>query len=391
MTFTIVGLGYVGLSLSILLSTKHEVLAVDINQKKIDLVNQKISPFKDREIQEYLKDQKLNLRATNNQLECYEKSNYIIICTPTNYNSIKGSFDTNSVENTIKEIRAINRDALIIIKSTIPYGFTNKMRSKFKCDNIIFSPEFLRESRALHDNLYPARIVVGDNTNEAKNFGKILADCAVKNSEEIPILFMKSSEAEAVKLFSNTYLAMRISFFNELDSFAEVNDLSSKKLITGISHDPRIGDYYNNPSFGYGGYCLPKDTKQLLDSFDNIPNKIIKAVVDSNKTRKEFVVKSILKQNPKKVGVYRLIMKNESDNFRESAVLDIINSLLENNLEVIVYEPFYKSGIALVDVNIENNFEKFASESDIIIANRMAKELDDFKEKVYSRDVFLEN
>ena len=228
------------------------------------------------------------------------------------------------------------------------------MRSKFKCDNIIFSPEFLRESRALHDNLYPARIVVGDNTNEAKNFGKILADCAVKNSEEIPILFMKSSEAEAVKLFSNTYLAMRISFFNELDSFAEVNDLSSKKLITGISHDPRIGDYYNNPSFGYGGYCLPKDTKQLLDSFDNIPNKIIKAVVDSIETQRSLL-KSILKQNPKKVGVYRLIMKM-SQIISEKVQIYIINSLLENNLEVIVYEPFYKS-IALVDVNIENNFE----------------------------------
>ena len=391
MIFTIVGLGYVGLSLSILLSTKHKVLAFDIDQGKIDSVNHRISPINEIEIHEYLKNQKLNLKATNDKIECYEKSDHIIICTPTNYDPIKGSFDTNTVESTIKEIKAINKKALIIIKSTIPFGFTDKMRTKYECDNIIFSPEFLRESRALYDNLYPSRIVVGDNTKEAENFAKTLADCALKNSKEIPILCMKSGEAEAVKLFSNTYLAMRISFFNELDTFAESNDLLSQNLIAGISNDPRIGNFYNNPSFGYGGYCLPKDTKQLLDNFNNIPNKIIKAVVESNQTRKEFIVNSILKKNPKIVGVYRLIMKNESDNFRESAVLDIIKSLVDNNLEVIVYEPLVKSNPISKELNLENNFKKFTDKSDIIIANRMTKELEDFIDIVYSRDVFLEN
>ncbi len=391
MIFTIVGLGYVGLSLSILLSTKHKVLAFDIDQNKVDLVNEGISPIKDRDIKEYLKNQKLNLKATNDKIESYAKSDHIIICTPTNYDPVEGSFDTNSVESSIKEIKAINKDALIIIKSTIPFGFIKKMRTKFKCDNIIFSPEFLRESRALYDNLYPSRIVVGDETKEAENFAKTLADCAIKNSREIPILCMKSDEAEAVKLFSNTYLAMRISFFNELDSFAEANDLSSQNLIDGTSHDPRIGNFYNNPSFGYGGYCLPKDTKQLLDNFNNIPNKIIKAVVESNQTRKDFIVNSILKKNPKIVGVYRLIMKSESDNFRESAVLDIIKSLVDNNLKVIVYEPLLKSSSILREVTLENNFKKFTSKSDIIIANRINKELEDFKDIVYSRDIFLEN
>ena len=391
MIFTIVGLGYVGLSLSILLSSKYEVLGFDIDQNKIDQVNNRVSPVEDKEIKEYFKSERLNLKATNNKQNCYEKSDCIIICTPTNFDPIKGSFDTNSVENTIKDINAINKEALIVIKSTIPFGFTNKMRTKFNSNNILFSPEFLRESKALYDNLYPSRIIVGDDTTKAESFANIMADCALKDSKEIPVLTMKSREAEAVKLFSNTYLAMRISFFNELDSFAEVNNLSSKKLITGISHDHRIGNFYNNPSFGYGGYCLPKDTKQLLENYNNIPNNIIKAVVESNQTRKMFIVNSILKKKPKIVGIYRLIMKNESDNFRESAVLDIIKSLVDNNMKVIVYEPLVKSSQILEEVKLENNFQNFTSKSDIIIANRKTKELEDFKDIVYSRDLFLEN
>ena len=391
MIFTVVGLGYVGLSLSILLSTRYKVLAFDIDQEKIDLLNNKVSPIKDVEIQEYLENKKLDLKATNNKKECYEKSNYIIICTPTNYDSIKGSFDTNSVENTIKEINAVNKEALIIIKSTVPFGFTNKMRTKFGSKNILFSPEFLRESSALNDNLFPSRIIVGDDTYQAENFAKILAECAQKNSKQIPILYMKSSEAEAVKLFSNTYLAMRISFFNELDGFAETNNLSTQKLIAGTSYDPRIGNFYNNPSFGYGGYCLPKDAKQLLKNYDNVPNKIIRAVVESNEVRKEFIVNSILKKKPKIVGVYRLIMKNNSDNIRESAVLDIIDMLIKRQVCVLVFEPLVDKNSIPDGIELIGSLKTLASKSDVIIANRKSKQLDRYNNKIYSRDLFMKD
>lgn len=390
MIFTIVGLGYVGLSLSILLSTKHKVLAFDIDQGKIDSVNHRISPINEIEIHEYLKNQKLNLKATNDKIECYEKSDHIIICTPTNYDPIKGSFDTNTVESTIKEIKAINKKALIIIKSTIPFGFTDKMRTKYECDNIIFSPEFLREGKALYDNLYPSRIVIGDKTIKGRQFAKLLTNSTYISKKKINIHLMESMEAEAVKLFSNTYLAMRVAFFNELDTFSEVNKVSSKDIISAVSDDPRIGNYYNNPSFGYGGYCLPKDTKQLLRTYKKIPNKLIKAVIDSNKTRKLFISNSIKKKYPKRIGVFRLAMKSGSDNFRDSAVLDLIKILKKQNLQIYLYEPLLKKS-NIKNVLLINNFEQFISVSDLIIANRMSNKLIKVKNKVYTRDLFGEN
>jgi UDPglucose 6-dehydrogenase len=390
MKITVVGTGYVGLSLAVLLSQKHEVCALDIDPVKIDKINNRISPFKDNEIEKFLKERDLSLTATNNTADSYLNSQYVIIATPTNYDSETGSFDTSSVEKTILEILQYNKDAVIIIKSTVPFGFTDNARKQFNTSKIIYSPEFLRESKALYDNLHPSRIIVGDFSKEADVFAKMLLDCSNKKSKDVSIFLMKSNEAEAVKLFSNTYLAMRISFFNELDSFSEVNELSTLEVIKGISSDPRIGNYYNNPSFGYGGYCLPKDTQQLLANYKSIPNSIIKAVVDSNKTRKEFIVNSILEKSPKTVGVYRLVMKNDSDNFRESAVLDIIKKLQEKEIKILLYEPYFE-GSEIDGIPVIRDLNSFIINSELIIANRFSADLEVVQDKVYSRDLFGEN
>ena len=390
MKVCVVGTGYVGLSLAVLLSQKYQIVALDISEERVNLINNKKSPIKDLDLDEFLKNKKLNLFATTNKNDAYEGAEFIIITTPTNYNIETGSFDTSIVEEVISDALIKNSEAFIVIKSTIPLGFTDSMRKKFGNKNIVFSPEFLRETKALYDNLYPSRIVVGDDTKRAKDFGNMLSKCSLNIEDKNKLFYMKSKEAEAVKLFSNTFLAMRISFFNELDSFAEINDLSSEKIIEGISADPRIGDYYNNPSFGYGGYCLPKDTKQLLNNFNKIPNKIIKAVVDANETRKDFIVNSILKKAPKTVGIYRLIMKEGSDNFRESAVLDVLKKLKDKKIKLILYEPLISYEF-FEGYEIINDLQHFISKSDLIIANRLSKDLAHVNDKVYSRDIFHEN
>tara|TARA_Y100000741_G_scaffold365181_1_gene360094 strand:+ start:103 stop:1275 length:1173 start_codon:yes stop_codon:yes gene_type:complete len=390
MKICVVGTGYVGLSLSVLLSQKHQITALDISDEKIKLINNKKSPIKDLELEDYLQNKSLKLNATLNKDEAYSNADYVIIATPTNYDVKTGSFDTSSVEQVISDCIVINPEALIIIKSTIPLGFTDSMRQKFQKRDIIFSPEFLRESNALYDNLYPSRIVIGDDSKKALEFGKILINCSLKSENEVQLLCMDSKEAEAVKLFSNTFLAMRISFFNELDSFAEIQNLSSEKIIEGVSADQRIGNYYNNPSFGYGGYCLPKDTKQLLDNFNKIPNNIIKAVVESNKTRKKFIVNSILNKFPGTVGVYRLIMKEGSDNFRESAVLDIIEELRRRKIKIILYEPLITEK-QFKEIEVIRSISDFISKSDLVIANRLSSDLIHVRNKVYSRDIFQKN
>lgn len=388
MTFSIVGIGYVGLSLSVLISKHHKVIALDIDKDRVDLVNNGLSPVKDHDLELALKQNNLNLKATVDQNVAYEKARYVIIATPTNYDSKTGSFDTTSVENVIRDVTAINSEITIVIKSTIPIGFTDKMKKKFGKKNIFFCPEFLRESSALYDNYYPSRIVLGSKSNEAKYFSEILSNCAKK--KDIPILFMDSKEAEAVKLFANTFLAMRVAFFNELDSFGEVHKLNSKNIIDGIVSDDRIGNFYNNPSFGYGGYCLPKDTQQLLQNFKDVPNEIITAVVKANATRKNFIVESILKKDVKKVGIYRLIMKTDSDNFRDSAVLDIIQKLKNNGIKITVYEPLLKEKV-FKEALVIKNLKEFIEHSDLIIANRMSDELESVIDKVYSRDIFYNN
>ncbi len=390
MKICVVGAGYVGFSLAALLSQKHDVVTLDISYEKIQLINQKQSPFEDRELQDFLDKKNLNLKGTLDKKEAYSDADYIIVSTPTNYDKQTGSFDTRSVSQAIADSVLFNPSAMVIIKSTVPIGFTDSMREKLKKNDIIFSPEFLRESKALYDNLYPSRIVVGSYSNKAIQFGKMLIDCSSKSESQIELFNMESKEAEAVKLFSNTYLAARISFFNELDSFSETQNLSSKKIIEGVSSDPRIGNYYNNPSFGYGGYCLPKDTKQLLDNFKNIPNNIINAVVESNNTRKEFIVKSILNKSPKTVGIYRLIMKQGSDNYRESAVLDIIKKLINKKIEIFLFEPLINESY-FNEIEVISDLTQFFNRSDLIIANRLSKELDQVEHKVYSRDIFQVN
>ena len=390
MKISVIGAGYVGLSLAVLLSQKYEVKIVDIDRKKIDSINNKISPIKDYEIENFLSKKKLNLHATLDIRQACKESDYIVIATPTNYNILTGTFDTSSVEDVINNVIKYEKSSTIVIKSTVPLGFTDRMKSLFKKTNIFFSPEFLRETKALYDNLFPSRIVIGDVSEKAVLFGKILIECSSKVEADVPLLIMTSNEAESVKLFANTFLAMRVSFFNELDSFSEIHNLSSKKIIEGVSLDPRIGNYYNNPSFGYGGYCLPKDTRQLLDNFRKIPNDIIRAVVKSNETRKNFIVNSIMNKHPKTVGVYRLIMKEGSDNFRESAVIDILLKLKKNKLSVILYEPFINTD-QFNECSVISDLNEFISKSDIIIANRFSDELLDVSEKVYSRDIFQEN
>ncbi len=388
MKITVVGCGYVGMSLSVLLAKLHDVTVLDISSKKIGLIKNKISPIRDNDIEDYLINHKLSLTATLDKDKAYDKAEYVIVATPTSYDKDIGSFDTSSVESVISDCLNYNKSATIVIKSTVPLGFTEKMKNKFKTNNIFFSPEFLRESNSLYDNLYPSRIVLGDHGDKIKKFADILIDCA--NKDQIPVLFMNSTEAEAVKLFSNTFLAMRVSFFNELDSFAENKMLSSRNIIEGVSSDTRIGNHYNNPSFGYGGYCLPKDTKQLSQSFNKTPNNLIKAVVESNKTRKDFIVNSILKKKPEIVGIYRLIMKEGSDNFRESAILDIIENLKINKIKMLLYEPYIKEDVYR-SISVVKSFDEFAKKSDLIIANRLSNDLINVMQKVYSRDVFNKN
>lgn len=385
MKITVVGTGYVGLSLAVLLAQDNEVHAIDINNDKIERINKRLSPIEDEYIEVYFKEKELNLSATDTY-DSIKESDLVIIATPTNYDDTMNTFDTRSIESTIDNIIEINREVPIIIKSTIPVGYTTKVRKFYKKDNIYFSPEFLREGKALYDNLYPSRIIVGDHTDEAKQFAELLRNASLK--DDVEVLFTGPTEAESIKLFANTYLALRVSFFNELDSFAEVRNLNSKEIIEGVGLDPRIGSHYNNPSFGYGGYCLPKDTKQLLANYEDIPQNIMTAIVEANNTRKKHVVDMIISKNPQLVGVFRLTMKSGSDNFRESAIQTVMDLLTQENVEIIIYEPSLDSD-TFEGYKIVNDLAEFKQRCDLIIANRKDDILEDVKEKVYSRDIFI--
>lgn len=384
MKITIVGTGYVGLSNAVLFAQKYSVTALDIDQDKINKINQRQSPIDDKEIENFLARKELDLHATTDKIQAYTDADYILIATPTNYDTDTNCFDTSSVEAVIQEILTINADALIIIKSTIPVGFTQKTKKKLGIDNLIFAPEFLREGKALYDNLYPSRIIVGEQSERAQRFAQMVADCAVK--ENIDILLTNSAEAEAIKLFANTYLALRVSYFNELDTYAVVHGLDTEQIIKGVCLDPRVGDFYNNPSFGYGGYCLPKDTQQLLANYENVPQNLIQAVVSSNNTRKEFIANDIVSSNPKVVGIYRLIMKAGSDNFRASAIQGIIKHLKKLGTTVIIYEPKCDDD-GFLECEVIHDLNDFKTKSDVIVANRISKELEDSLDKIYTRDL----